>query len=121
MTVFEQELENIREVPPGHVMVIKRSGRVFTEQFTPPRQRASCSFERIYFSRGNDRDIYRERKALGAGLAAQILEAVEHDLEHTVFSYIPNTAETAFEGLLEALRSHRRAEVKNELMRAVRE
>jgi amidophosphoribosyltransferase len=120
MTVFDQAVANVHEVPPGHALVIKRNGRIALEQFATPRERFSCSFERIYFSRGNDLDIYRERKALGAGLAAQILKAVDHDLAHTVFSYIPNTAETAFEGLMDGLRCLRRAEVKTELLAAAR-
>lgn len=121
LTVFDQEIENIRELPPAHALVIKRSGRVACEPFTAPRPRASCSFERIYFSRGNDPDIYLERKALGAGLAEQLLAAVDGDLEHTVFSYIPNTAETAYYGLLEDLRLRRRGEVKAAIMAAARE
>jgi amidophosphoribosyltransferase len=120
LTVFDQTAENVREVPPGHALVIKRNGRLSVEQFTTPRPRYSCSFERIYFSRGNDQDIYRERKALGAGLAKQILRAVDNDLARTVFSYIPNTAETAFEGLMDELRLLRRAEVKDALLAAAR-
>ena len=121
LTVFDASVDEIREVPPGHIIVFKRDGHMLEERFTEPRQRFSCSFERIYFSRGNDPDIYRERKALGAGLAGQIMNAVEHDLEHTVFSYIPNTAETAFEGLLEELRIRRRHEVKQAILAAARE
>jgi amidophosphoribosyltransferase len=93
------------EVPPGTSVVIKRSGTVSSRPpFTEPRPRASCSFERIYFSRGNDPDIYRERKALGAGLADQVSAAIDNDWANTVFSFIPNTAEVAYYGLLEALR-----------------
>ena len=121
LTVFDQNVENIREVPPGHVLVIKRNGRVHTQQFTDIRPRASCSFERIYFSRGNDPDIYRERKALGAGLVDQVIKSIDSDLDRTVFSFIPNTAETAFEGLLDALRLRRRSEVKTEILAALRE
>ncbi|BET68393.1 amidophosphoribosyltransferase [Opitutales bacterium ASA1] len=121
LTVFDADVENIKEVPAGHVMVIKRDGRIVCEPFTETRPRSSCSFERIYFSRGNDPDIYRERRALGAGLATQVLDAVEHDLERTVFSFIPNTAETAYEGLLEELRRRRRAEVKQSILDASRD
>ncbi len=121
MTIFDQDIDAVREVDPGHVLVIKRNGQVASRQFAPVRPRTSCSFERIYFSRGNDKDIYRERKALGAGLADQILNVIDHDLAGTVFSYIPNTAETAFEGLLDELRLRRRQQVKDELLQALRE
>jgi amidophosphoribosyltransferase len=114
-------VENIHEVPPGHALVIKRSGTISCQQFTEVRKRASCSFERIYFSRGNDPDIYRERKALGGGLAGQLIKAIDNDFENTVFSYIPNTAETAFEGLMETLRLHRRGEVRKAILEASKE
>jgi amidophosphoribosyltransferase len=118
MTVFDQPIEAVREVEPGHVITIKRDGRIQTTQFRAPLPRTSCSFERIYFSRGNDLDIYRERKALGARLAEQVLRAVNHDWAHTVFSFIPNTAEVAYYGLLSELRERRRTEVKAEILRA---
>ena len=112
MTVFDLEAAAVREVPPGHVVVVKRRGTLTSTAFTATLPRAACSFERIYFSRGNDLDIYRERKALGAGLADQVLAAIDHDLENTVFGFIPNTAEVAYYGLMEALRLRRRDEVK---------
>ncbi len=118
LTIFGTSIEHIHEVPPGHVMVVKRDGRVLSERFTAGRPRASCSFERIYFSRGNDPEIHRERKALGAGLAAQVLQAVDSDLANTVLSYIPNTAETAFEGLVDELRRLRRREVRDAILAA---
>lgn len=118
MTVFDLSLEDVKEVTPGHVMVIKRRGTVTSLPFTAPMPRASCSFERIYFSRGNDVDIYRERKALGAGLADQVIKAVDNDWAKTVFSFIPNTAEVAYYGLLSALRERRRDEVKKAIMEA---
>lgn len=118
MTVFDQPVEAVREVDPGHVITIKRDGRILNTQFRQPLARTSCSFERIYFSRGNDLDIYRERKALGARLAEQVLRAVDHDWAHTVFSFIPNTAEVAYYGLLSELRERRRTEVKAEILRA---
>ena len=99
-TVFDLGVEQVREVEPGHVMVIKKRGTLTSTRFTEPLPRASCSFERIYFSRGNDLDIYQERKALGAGLADPVLRAVGHDWANTVFSYIPNTAEAAYYGLM---------------------
>jgi amidophosphoribosyltransferase len=121
LTVFDKPAEAVQEVPPGHVVLVKRNGMVVCRPFTDERPRASCSFERIYFSRGNDPDIYQERKALGAGLADQVLQAIEGDLENTVFSFIPNTAEVAYHGLLGALRLRRRGEVKAAIMQAAKE
>lgn len=118
MTVFDLELAQVEEVPPGHVMVIKRDGVMTSTAFQPEMPRTSCTFERIYFSRGNDIDIYRERKALGARLADQVLEAVDYDWGHSVFSFIPNTAEVAYYGMVSALRERRRMEVKAEILRA---
>jgi len=118
MTVFDLAVEEVKELTPGHVMVIKRRGTVTVSPFTAPMPRAACSFERIYFSRGNDVDIYRERKALGAGLADQVIKAVDNDWAKTVFSFIPNTAEVAYYGLLSALRERRRDEVKKAILEA---
>ena len=100
---FNLEADEIREVERGHALIIKRSGQLEEAYITQPRERASCSFERIYFSRGSDRDIYRERLALGSLLTKQVMEAIDHDLENTVFSYIPNTAEVSFFGLVKGL------------------
>lgn len=121
MTVFDAGVEEVKEVAPGHVVVVKRNGTVTSSAFTAPLPRASCSFERIYFSRGNDLDIYKDRKALGGKLADQVLTAVNHDWENTVFSFIPNTAEVAYYGLMHALRERRRDEVKKSIMTAARE
>jgi amidophosphoribosyltransferase len=118
MTVFDVDAAAAREVPPGHVVVIKRRGTLTSTAFAAPLPRASCSFERIYFSRGNDLDIYRERKALGARLADQVLTAINQDLQNTVISFIPNTAEVAYYGLMEALRLRRRDEVKAAILAA---
>jgi amidophosphoribosyltransferase len=118
MTVFDLAVEDVKEVTPGHVVVIKRRGTVTQNQFTAPLPRASCSFERIYFSRGNDLDIYRERQALGGGLADQVIKAIGHDWANTVFSFIPNTAEVAYYGLMSALRTRRRDEVKAAILKA---
>jgi amidophosphoribosyltransferase len=120
MTVFDLAAEDVREVAPGHVYVIKRSGRVTEAPFTAALPRASCSFERIYFSRGNDVDIYRERQELGAQLAPRVVEQIGRDWENTVFSFVPNTAETAFYGLMSALRAQRRDEVKAAILSAAR-
>jgi len=121
MTVFDLATEDVREVAPGHVWVIKRSGCLTEAPFTAPLPRASCSFERIYFSRGNDVDIYRERQELGAQLAPRVVERIGRDWENTVFSFVPNTAETAFYGLMTSLRAQRRDEVKAAILGAARE
>jgi amidophosphoribosyltransferase len=121
MTVFDLGSEEVKEVSPGHVVVIKRRGELTEAPFTAPKPRASCSFERIYFSRGNDLDIYRERQALGGQLAPRLLAAIEHDWANTVFSFIPNTSETAFYGLMSVLRAMRREEVKSAILRACAE
>lgn len=103
MTVFNAKLESIQEVKPAHALIVRKDGKVTEEQFTPVKEKKSCSFERIYFSRGNDRDIYTERKKLGQLLAAPVMKAVNYDFENTVFSFIPNTAETAFFGFMEGI------------------
>lgn len=121
MTVFDLAVEDVREVEPGHTVVIKKRGTVHSAPFTAPLPRASCSFERIYFSRGNDVDIYRERQALGGQLAPQVLQAINHEWGNTVFSFIPNTSETAFYGLMSALRTQRRDEVKAAILQASRD
>jgi len=118
MTVFDVDAAAAREVPPGHVVVVKKRGTLTSTAFAPPLPRAACSFERIYFSRGNDLDIYRERKALGARLADQVLKAIDQDLQNTVISFIPNTAEVAYYGLMEALRLWRRDAVKAAILSA---
>lgn len=102
-TVFDVHFDTIKEVEPGHALIIKKSGQTSMERFIEPLPRAACSFERIYFSRGNDRDIYLERKELGRRLAKQVAKAVDYDFDNTVFSYVPNTAETAFYGMIEGL------------------
>ncbi|MFO8002225.1 MAG: amidophosphoribosyltransferase [Marinilabilia sp.] len=96
----------VKELQPGHALIVKKDGRVTEEMVNVPQKRQSCSFERIYFSRGSDREIYKERKELGRLLSPIILDKIDWDLENTVFSYIPNTAETAFYGMMEGIRSH---------------
>lgn len=102
-TVFNVPIEKVHELKPGHAAIIKKDGSFSEVEIIEPLERKSCSFERIYFSRGNDADIYRERNALGRNLVDSVLEAIDHDLENTVFSYIPNTAEVAFGGLIDGL------------------
>ena len=101
-TVFNVKYENIRELPPGNAIIIKKSGETAIKEILTPTVRKACSFERIYFSRGSDQDIYRERKMLGKLLFPRIAQAIDHNLKDTVFAYIPNTAETSYLGLIEA-------------------
>ena len=100
-TVFNVKYEDIRELPPGNAIIIKKSGAMTIKEIVPPTVRKACSFERIYFSRGNDQDIYRERKMLGRLLYPHVAQAIGNNLKDTVFAYIPNTAETAYLGLIE--------------------
>ncbi len=102
-TAFDVHFSKIQEIKPGHALIVKRNGTLSELPFTEPGERKSCSFERIYFSRGNDRDIYTERKQLGDQLTPAVLEAVDYDLERSVFSYVPNTAESAFFGLVKGI------------------
>lgn len=102
-TSFNVKAEKVQELKPGHVLIIKKDGRISEVPFTDVKEKKSCSFERIYFSRGTDKDIYKERKMLGKFLTPAILKSINHDLENTVFSYIPNTAAVAFKGLVEEL------------------
>ncbi len=99
-TVFNVPIEKVEEIPPGYAVISKNYGEITVEEIRKPELRKSCSFERIYFSRGSDRDIYQERLKLGEFLTPQILKAVDYDLGNTVFSFIPNTAETAFYGMI---------------------
>ncbi len=102
-TAFGVEYDQIKPVSPGHALIIDKGGDFAQFQINEPLEKKSCSFERIYFSRGTDPDIYNERKQLGKLLVPRILKEIDHDLQNTVFSYIPNTAETAFLGMLSAL------------------
>ena len=102
-TAFNVQVDEISELLPGQSLLISKAGKVRTMQINKPRVVKPCSFERIYFSRGSDVDIYRERKLLGEKLVPSILKAVNYDIDHTVFSFIPNTAEVAFYGMLQGL------------------
>ena len=105
-TVLNVGHETVNEIIPGEALIIKKDGAIKTEKIRPPFDRKSCSFERIYFSRGSDQNIYRERKKLGYLLTPTILKAVDYDFKNTVFSYIPNTSETAFYGMMAGIREH---------------
>ena len=105
-TVFNVPFEEIKELTPGSAIVIKKNGGASIQEVLEPLEKRSCSFERIYFSRGSDVDIYKERKQLGKLLFPKILESIDHDIENTVFSFIPNTAETSFYGLIGEAQNH---------------
>jgi len=102
-TAFNVPIDQVKELTPGHALLIRKGGYIEEVEFKKPKVKKSCSFERIYFSRGTDRDIYLERKKLGKLLAPSILKAIDYDIKNTVFSYIPNTASVAFRGLAEEL------------------
>jgi amidophosphoribosyltransferase len=101
-TVFNVDFDKVEELPPGHAIITKKNGEVRIKQILEPLERKACSFERIYFSRGSDAEIYKERKMLGKLLMPEVLKAINHDTINTVFSFIPNTAETSFYGMVEA-------------------
>ncbi|WP_274476391.1 amidophosphoribosyltransferase [Mangrovimonas aestuarii] len=105
-TVFNVPFETIHELDPGHAIITKKSGETEITKIIEPLERKACSFERIYFSRGSDAEIYQERKDLGKLLMPKVLEAIENDTKNTVFSYIPNTAETSFFGMIETVEKH---------------
>jgi amidophosphoribosyltransferase len=115
-TAFNIPIEDIREIQPGHALIVKKNGKITEDMFSEPLEKKSCSFERIYFSRGSDASIYRERKQLGRLLCPQILEAVNNDIKNTVFSYIPNTAEVAFYGMVEGIHKYIKGYQKDRLL-----
>ncbi|MGB5982933.1 MAG: amidophosphoribosyltransferase [Nonlabens sp.] len=100
-TAFDAPFEEVKELDPGKAIIIKKNGTVSLEQISEPLERKACSFERVYFSRGSDKEIYQERKKLGKLLFPAIMDGIDQDIDHTVFSYIPNTAETCFYGMVE--------------------
>jgi len=116
-TVLNISTDDVKEIKPGYALIIKRNGTILHEEIRIPQARKSCSFERIYFSRGTDKDIYQERKRLGEFLTPAILKAINYDHENTVFSYIPNTAETAFLGMVKGVEDY----IKNEKKRRILE
>lgn len=115
-TAFNIPFGKVEEIKPGHALIIKKNGTVTQEEIREPLEKRACSFERIYFSRGSDAEIYKERKRLGALLVPQILDTVNHDFKNTVFSYIPNTAEVSFYGMVEGLHKHIRDVQKETLI-----
>ncbi|MFY7945021.1 MAG: amidophosphoribosyltransferase, partial [Crocinitomicaceae bacterium] len=105
-TAFNLKVEQINELQPGHALIIKKNGNVSEELINSPKEPKKCSFERIYFSRGSDADIYTERKSLGRLIVPQVLKSVDYDFDNSVFSFIPNTAEVSFYGLIKGLEEH---------------
>jgi len=105
-TALNKKFEEIHPLPPGQALIVKKNGEVRLEQVRAPREKKSCSFERIYFSRGSDARIYQERKKLGELLVPALLKVIDYDLEHTVFSFIPNTAESAFYGMIQGMEDY---------------
>jgi len=112
-TVMNVGVEDVSELPPGQAFIVRQDGQIYQEQIQEPRNLTPCSFERIYFSRGSDTDIYQERKTLGRSLINPILKAIDHDLENTVFSFIPNTAEVAYFGMMESFEKYLSEQKKN--------
>ena len=102
-TAFNLTADQVKEVEPGHALIVKKNGKVSMDMVRQPGEKLSCSFERIYFSRGSDTDIYKERKALGRLVVPRILQAIDADLDNSVFSFIPNTAEVSFYGMIRGL------------------
>ena len=102
-TAFNLKVDQVKEITPGHGLIIKRNGTVSMDMIRQPGEKLSCSFERIYFSRGSDKDISQERKTLGKLVVPRILKAIDADLDNTVFSFIPNTAEVSFYGMAQGL------------------
>jgi len=105
-TAMNVHFDRVEELPPGHALVVKKNGEISINRIREKQERKSCSFERIYFSRGSDKEIYRERKKLGELLVPQILEAIDYEVDKTVFSFIPNTAESAFYGMVKGVEDH---------------
>ncbi len=105
-TTFNVGENEVKELMPGHALIVDEKGEIEIAQILPPKERKACSFERIYFSRGSDEKIYRERNLLGYHLSEPVLNAIDHDLKNTIFSFIPNTAETAFYGMLKGMEDY---------------
>lgn len=105
-TAFNLKTEEIQELKPGHALIIKKNGSIKETLINEPKEELKCSFERIYFSRGSDQDIYKERKQLGKNIVPQIIDSIDNDLDNSVFSFIPNTAEVSFYGMIKGLEDH---------------
>ena len=117
-TALNVSVNDVKELEPGHALIVKKDGRVSVSGFSDKRPVKACSFERIYFSRGTDKDIYQERKRLGAYLTGSILEEINYDFNHTVFSFIPNTASVAFQGLLDEIHDFRARMIQEQIVKS---
>ena len=117
-TVFNVVYEDVKEIDPAHALIINKNGTVSLEKILDPTERKACSFERIYFSRGSDKEIYQERKQLGKLLFPRILSAINHDIKNTVFSYIPNTAETSFLGMVKEAQNYLNKKKEEQILAA---
>ena len=115
-TVFNTKFKDIKEINPGDCLVVKKSGQIQIKNVIAPVEKKACSFERIYFSRGSDKEIYNERKQLGSLLFPQILKAIEYDLENSVFSYIPNTAEVSFYGMVQKAQDYMNRDAEKKII-----
>ena len=115
-TVFNTNFKEIKEINPGDCLVVKKSGEIQIKNVIAPVEKKACSFERIYFSRGSDKEIYNERKQLGSLLFPQILKAIEYDLENSVFSYIPNTAEVSFYGMVQKAQDYMNRDAEKKII-----
>ncbi len=120
-TVFNVEFNDVKELEPGHAIITKKSGKTTIKKIVEPLDRKACSFERIYFSRGSDAEIYQERKELGKLIMPMVLNAIDNDTKNTVFSYIPNTAETSFFGMIETVENHLNEKKTKAILRGKRE
>ena len=116
-TAFNVPVEKIKEISPGHALIIKKSGEIDEFKFRKPLKRKSCSFERIYFSRGSDEDIYKERKELGRLVCTSILKSIDYDIKNSVFSFIPNTAETSFYGMVKGIEDYADYSKKEQILK----
>ena len=119
-TVFNADFDSVKELPPGSAIITKKSGVTSIDQILTPVERKACSFERIYFSRGSDAEIYRERKLLGKLIVPEVLKTVDFDIKNTVFSFIPNTAETSFLGMIETVDAYLNQRKTKEILKGKR-
>ena len=119
-TAFDVDFDDVHELPPGCAIITKKSGETSIDQILKPLERMACSFERIYFSRGSDAEIYQERKLLGKLIVPEVLKYIDHDIKHTVFSYIPNTAETSFFGMIESVEEYLNKKKTKQILKGTR-
>ena len=119
-TAFDVDFDDVYELPPGCAIITKKSGETSIDQILKPLERMACSFERIYFSRGSDAEIYQERKLLGKLIVPEVLKYIDHDIKHTVFSYIPNTAETSFLGMIESVEEYLNKKKTQQILKGTR-